>query len=204
MLFGTKGTKNPTLHAPYTQIFHNFAYDMGKCMINPLLEHKVFYEYLPMRYEANQKEREVRQLVLDFKNGKEDAILHVASYVAAYLKGRGITGEAYTFVCLPASDVTAHHTRYFRFMKLVCDECGFHNGFRFIQHLHHTDKIHNTGKRQPFTDYLYFSFALKNRKVIVFDDVVTTGCTFNLFCEYLTRSGAEVVLGMALAQSVTR
>lgn len=177
---------------------------MDNCMINPLLPHKVLYKYLPMRYDATPREERDRHLVIDFKEGKENATFQVAAYVAAYLKGRRITGESYTFLCLPASSSTVHHTRFAHFAELVCQECGFQNGFHLVKHLQDRKKVHNTGARQRFTDYLHFSEDLINRKVIVFDDVVTTGCTFNLFCEYLKDAGAEVVYGLALAHTIRR
>ena len=61
-----------------------------------------FFDYLPVKYEANEREWKVRKMIWDFKDGKRS--LAVAELIAKKIREQfGAECENITFTCIPAS-----------------------------------------------------------------------------------------------------
>lgn len=90
-----------------------------------------FFDYLPMKYEANPREWQIRKLIWDFKDGKRS--LQVAELVARKIRETfGSMTEKIVFCCVPASSSEKNVKRYKDFSDEVCRLAGTINAFDHI------------------------------------------------------------------------
>ena len=90
-----------------------------------------FFDYLPMKYEANPREWQIRRLIWDFKDGKRS--LQVAEIVARKIRETfGSMTEKIVFCCVPASSNEKNVKRYKDFSDEVCRLAGTINAFDHI------------------------------------------------------------------------
>ena len=81
-------------------------------------------------------------------------------------------------------------------MKELCELTGAINGFDLVQPMGkrrkaHIDHVHEIA--DGASEYIHFNDnALRGKKVLVVDDIVTTGKTANAFIDMLQSAGADV------------
>ena len=163
------------------------------------------FSYLPTKYDATPNQWRTRGLVWDFKAGQHTE--YVAKMIAAeILQHFGCFAENLVFACIPASNPEANETRYKEFSALVCQYTGAEsaynhirvNGKRYAVHEHH-----NGEKELKQTYVVDFDEEFFNgKKVIVFDDVITSGNSYVNFSRILDNFGAEVLSGFFLAKTM--
>lgn len=82
-----------------------------------------FFDYLPIKYEATEKEWQIRQLIWDFKDGRRSG--KVAELVARQIRAQfGSLCDTITFACIPACTAVANAIRYEEFAEEVCRLTG--------------------------------------------------------------------------------
>ena len=99
-------------------------------------------------------------------------------------------------VCIPASCKRTNDRRYKQFMKELCELTGAINGFDLVQPMGkrrkaHIDHVHEIADGASECIHINDN-ALKGKKVLVVDDIVTTGKTANSFIDMLQSAGADV------------
>lgn len=170
----------------------------------PMIKFALF-DYVPQRFihKASGEERTLHGFILKFKDGEKAAQIKAAQYVGRALCGRDRT--QYVFVCVPASSPSATARRYKNFSNQVCRICGAQNGYDHISVEGRKSKLHTSlqhqigdADQQRITvDADFFA----GKKVIVFDDIVTTGKTSDAFARIMTEAGANVVGCIFLAKT---
>ena len=136
-----------------------------------------FYEYLPQRFAATSEQIvKVRNLIYNFKSGRKEAANFAADLIVRLLwNWYGHKCNEYTIVCVPASSNAEYRHRCSYFSHVVACRCQQENAMQHIQIL---------------------------GKVIIFDDLVTTGATAENFAALLQEAGAEVIGALFIAKSV--
>lgn len=165
-----------------------------------------FHLYVPQRrlIRASFEQQEVNRMILDFKDGR-----NYASSWAARLMARALTMIDLSdtiIVGTPASSPYTHVRRYKKFLHQLCTMSGAIDGFSHVTVTGRRKKVHTTRERELFThldkfvhiDKSYF----RGKKVIVVDDICTTGQTSQAFIEALQDAGAKVRFAIFLAKTL--
>lgn len=158
-------------------------------------------EYLPVRYDATLKQQQDRDMCFNFKDG----ILSTTVKDAFLEKVNEITkGEktGWTICFIPAS---THDKTKRRFSKLaaVFREVGYSVRENAIFNEYDTEASHINGKSSnPISAFGFDKNAVDGQKVILIDDIITRGTTFNMTADKLEALGALSVTGLFLAKTI--
>lgn len=166
-----------------------------------------FFNYIPFRYPmVTEEEERIRDFVHGFKDGDKQVGKQVADLVVDEILSQYGSGSSnLLFVCVPASDSIKNTKRFSYFSKLVSTKLGQENayrhihvtGFRESKHLNADHTVHDTSCYQVVIDNHFF----KGKKVILFDDLITTGMSSTLFKSRLEEAGADVISCIFLAKT---
>ena len=163
-----------------------------------------FFDYLPTKYEANNREWAIRRLVWDFKDGKRWE--SVADLVAKKMRTQfGKDVQEVTFVCIPASSAQKNERRYKQFCAEVARLAGCKDGYEAVEVEGARLAIHETkaSKRVQTVEVIKLNEQFLNgKKVLVFDDVVTQGHSYARFACALESVGAQVLGGYFLGKTI--
>ena len=136
--------------------------------------------------------------------------LEVAKCVAKFLVkkfGRKICNVV--FSCIPASSPERNEMRNRHFSELVCKFSGAIDGFSHVSVIGERTAVHGTkikkeerAKRINEQNNIEIDADFfKNKEVCIWDDVVTTGASFNAYVSQLEQAGAHVTNGIFLAKT---
>lgn len=163
------------------------------------------FDYIPKRKmrRASFEQQDTTRMVLDFKSGKKYAISWAARQMARAIRHNDLSDTI--IVCIPASCSRTNIRRYKEFMQLLCEQTGAINGFDFVQPMGkrrkaHIDHVHDIAERAADCIHINDN-ALRGKKVLVVDDIVTTGKTANAFIDMLKSAGADVRGALFLAKT---
>ena len=165
------------------------------------------HNYYPLKYnDISEKNKENRKIIYDFKDGllnertnnihKEIAAVLLNSFSKDSLKET-------IFICLPASTQAKYNKRYARFSEEVCKSCGMMNFFQHVSYLwdrkaKHIEKITAGGE----LSHIHFPEEIvKNKNIIIFDDIFTSGKTLRAMEYKLISNGANVVSAIFLGKT---
>lgn len=166
-----------------------------------------FYEYLPKRYaERSVLDAQVRNLVFRFKDGDKEAAAHAAECVARLLvRWYQLKCKEYTLVCVPSSSMATYKRRFSYFSAIVARRCRQESAMSHINIIGERQALHRTADHVVRECEGYYvnidSDFFRGRKVIVFDDLITSGKSAEHFSQMLSEAGAEVVGGLFLART---
>lgn len=165
-----------------------------------------FFDYLPTKYEANNKEWDIRNLIWDFKDGKRNIM--VAEIVARKLRLQfGAKTNEIVFCCIPASTPSRNEQRYKSFSTEVCRLAGTINAYEHVGLEGTRLAVHekNNGKSIECVEIIRFDKSFfDNKKVLIFDDVLTRGFSYACFACTLESFGASVLGGYFLGRTLLR
>lgn len=167
-----------------------------------------FLKYYPVRIRnVGEKEKQSRQIVWDFKDGRE--FENVAQETAQHFKEHfGDNRKDIVFACVPASTAEKNELRFKKFSARVCELTGATNGYEHIHILADRQTVHDHRKTKGEirkTQAIEFDkdfFA--DKKVLVFDDVISRGLSYANFANQLEAFGAEVLGGFFLGRTSYR
>ena len=163
-----------------------------------------FFDYLPVKYEANEREWEVRKMIWDFKDGKRS--LAVAELIARKIREQfGTECKNITLACIPASSSNKNELRYKDFAEEVARLTGCKNAYRAITVEGGRLAIHESKGAKMVQNVEVIKFDelfFKGKKVLVFDDILTQGTSYARFSCVLENMGAEVLGGYFLGRTL--
>ena len=166
-----------------------------------------YYDYVPARFKyVSLPQETARNIVWNFKDGRHQSgiALHTAKLIK---QAFGKETKDISFVCIPASTKEKNEIRYFEFSKLVCAMSGMQNGYRHMSVCGDRIAVHEQGrcKKLKSTQVIEFDekFFSNGRKVILFDDVITTGRSITLFADKLENLGAKVIAAYSIAKTLS-
>ena len=155
--------------------------------------------------ELTPEQQIVSQFIISFKNGYQPASVLAAKIVAKTIaKHFNLEKEKPVFIPIPASKNEDSTKRYHLFSYLVSQKCAVIDGQTWVKNWQETEKKHlsqdhivQDDKNRWFVDYA----KIKNAKVIIFDDISTTGETAASFIQRLEECGAKVIGEVFLAST---
>lgn len=163
------------------------------------------YDYFPKRKQprASFEEQDTCRMILGFKDGRNVYSRWAAHQFAYALSAMDMS--AVTVVCIPASTKCAHVRRWKRFSQLLCRLTGAQNGFDHIGVLGSRKRAHVTGEYELATNIKHCvridADFFRGRKVLVIDDIYTTGQSSRAFIGAMQAAGATVVMAAFLAKT---
>lgn len=175
------------------------------------IKHKWFIDYYPFYKYKNCATASIEadwHLVWNFKN---DDRISAAEHFEALQKVIELTEDTLrntfknrvnklTLVCLTASTVRGNKRRFEEFSRCVCNDLGMNNGFehiRIIKDANLSKHDGGDGKTQKQYDKWFF----KDKYIILFDDVRTSGASLEKEKSQLESFGAKVIGAITLAQT---
>ncbi len=163
------------------------------------------FEYIPKRFlhRASFEQQDVSRMILGFKDGR-----NVYSRWAARLFAKALAAtdmSEVVIVCIPASTTAAHVRRWKRFSSELCRLTGAVNGFDRVQVSGSRKRAHVTGDYELCTNIKHYVHIdadwFRGKKVLVIDDIYTTGQSSSAFIDAMQAVGADVLGALFLGRT---
>lgn len=173
------------------------------------------YYYYPTTcpWNASKDEWDVRYLIWDFKanpnkpqrlteitsrhqRAMNEVIPDLKRVLRRYFGGNV---SKLTLVCIPSSKRIVSERRYKDFSEQLCNETGMINGYSHVHIAEEGDAAHLGGvvQAQFSVDGSFF----KDKYVILFDDVITSGSSMEQFKCLLESAAANVIGGLSIGKT---
>lgn len=154
-------------------------------------------------YELSDKDWENRNLISNFKGNSElttevDHQMALQKAIEMVTNRIGdVFGEAatLTLVCVPASKKNHTERRFKEFSEAVCKATGLVNAY---EHFSYTTVDDDDEPDILQVDEAFFA----DKKVLVFDDLISTGGSICAFIDKMNALGADVIAAMALGKTL--
>lgn len=143
------------------------------------------------------------RILLSFKRGHQSAFKFFLSLMVNYFDLANYDRSKTVVCCVPTHDAKLYHP-----IQNLCSElatkCGFIDGLHLIRKLHPTDSFCRTGIRdsKQLKESIEIDEVIKGLRVVLLDDVTTTGTSFSVISKLLMEAGAGSVECVALGQTV--
>lgn len=163
------------------------------------------YNYIPQRFQrrATFEEQDICRMIIGFKDGRNIYTRWAARQFSRALIQMDLADTI--VVCVPASTKYAHVRRWKRFSRLLCQMTGAVDGFDRIQVSGSRKRAHITGEYELCTNIKHYVHIdadfFKGKKVLVIDDIYTTGQSSSAFIDAMQAAGADVQMAMFLAKT---
>ena len=157
--------------------------------------------YLPVRYQANAQQLADRQTCYNFKDGNinDEVKSGFLNKIQEITNGEK-TGWAICFI--PASTKSKTQIRYKKLAEAILAS-GYKVAIDAIYNEHDHEAGHLTGKTgNPIEGFGFNTSGIAGKKIIVIDDIITRGKTFQMVAEKLMAMGATTVTGLFLAKTI--
>lgn len=158
-------------------------------------------DYLPVRYQANAQQLADRQTCYNFKDGNiNDEVKSGFQNKIQEITNGEKTGWVICFI--PASTKSKTQTRYKKLAEAI-QASGYMVAINAIYNEHDHEAGHLTGKTgNPIEGFGFNTSGIAGKKIIVIDDIITRGKTFQMVAEKLMAMGATTVTGLFLAKTI--
>lgn len=173
------------------------------------------YYYYPTNcdWDVNQRDWDIRNLIWNFKanpnkpqSSFEISIRHelamdevIPLIKRVILRYFGDKTSKLTLVCIPSSKRIVTERRYKDFSAKLCSLTGMSNGYDYVNVSSEGEAKHLGGSAQA--EYTVDNSYFKNRFVILFDDVITSGRSMDKFKYLLEQAGATVIAGLSIGKT---
>lgn len=173
------------------------------------------YYYYPTNcvWVASEDEWDVRNLIWDFKanpNKPQSESEIISRHKTAMMEiipdlervidyFFGNRKNKLTLVCIPSSKRVVTQRRYKDLSEELCKTTGMTNGYDYVNVSSEGEARHlgGTNQAQFSVDANFF----KDRYVILFDDVITSGASMERFKRLLETNGAKVIGGLSIGKT---
>ena len=167
------------------------------------------YYPITCEFKATNKEWEDRNTVWNFKNdpAKVSSEEHdeALKWVLQNVKDKLLEAfdreslKLLTLVCIPASSKMMTERRYKDFSSMLCDETGMDNSYSYINITNDATPKHLGGTGKPTVEFDEDFF--KNKNIIIFDDVITSGRSMLRMKLKMEQLGATVIAGISIGKT---
>ena len=163
------------------------------------------YDYVPQRFlgRVPLEQKILNMMILGFKDGR-----NVYSRIFARQMARALSEidmSDVVVVCVPASTRYSHVRRWKQFSAMLCRLTGAIDGFDRVQVSGSRRRAHITGECELATNIKHYVHVdadfFRGKKVLVIDDIYTTGQSSTAFIGAMQAAGASVVMAMFLAKT---
>lgn len=160
-------------------------------------------EYLPVRYDATPQQEKDRRKIYDFKNGI--CSLSLMERITDRINKLVELDKSHSWrICfIPASTHLKTSLRYTRLAQYIREHTNCQCDIMTITKEQDGLSGHIYGKkRNPAADFDICKEDVRNKNIIVFDDVITRGNTFCGTADKLENCGANLIIGLFLAKTI--
>lgn len=159
------------------------------------------YYYFPKEVSTNQYNEWARKLIWDFKDGQMK--YQCATMVTKVLQHFFLkeTLASLTFICIPASTKKKNEARYRGFSNRVSENCNMSNGYDHVKLKYDREAKHLSGEKD-FDNLDFDREWFKGKRVVIFDDIVTSGSSISNLKKELKKMGATVIGAITLGRTV--
>lgn len=184
------------------------------------IEYFSLYNYYPTTcdWEASESEWDIRNLIWDFKakphnyqsteeimrrhRKSVDIVLpKLCKVLRHYFRNRV---SKLTLVPILASTKSVSDRRYMDILERICNELDMYNGFLHMkitkEGISKNDPMNNTGHSIP-PEVEFEQNFFKEKYVILFDDVITSGSSMERFKRLLESAEATVIGGLSIGKT---
>lgn len=164
---------------------------------------KFFRVYYPKRYEIGFLDRKIRDEIYEFKNGIsfDKFLIEIKDWLIENYGTYQLNGIV--FLPIPASNKKVNEKRYKRFCELLCKDLKIENGYDYISMKENNSPNHlkdNINSKKY--EFILNKDKLKGKRLIVFDDILTSGKTFYSLAIALEDLSCKVRLAIFLARTI--
>lgn len=164
---------------------------------------KFFRVYYPKRYEIGFLDRKIRDEIYEFKNGIsfDKFLIEIKDWLIENYGTYQLNGIV--FLPIPASNKKVNEKRYKRFCELLCKDLKIENGYDYISMKENNSPNHlkdNINSKKY--EFILNKDKLKGKRLIVFDDILTSGKTFYSLAIALEDLNCKVRLAIFLARTI--
>lgn len=106
-----------------------------------------------------------------------------------------------TFVCIPASSQAMTERRYKVFSEKLCKATGMINSYGHIKITHSKTEAHTGGTSFSQDMLEYDKNFFKEKYVLLFDDIITSGSSMKSFKSKLQELGSTIIGGMSIGRT---
>lgn len=185
-------TTNSTLH---------FASQTSSKKIETSYSYIMDYYSKSKNIEVGEEEEKNRNLVYDFKDGKNKD--YFVNLIKNYMIKNNILKENLTIVPIPASSSSKNHKRFYQLFKELSDSLSIENGFDYIKVVSDREAKHLSKNRECCDKNYEIDYdKIKNKNILLIDDIITTGTGFSKLSNELLKNGSREVNGLFLAKTV--
>ena len=172
------------------------------------MDKKYFFgAYIPKAYRelATEEERSFSEWVINFKDGQKAQLKEGAQMVISKLRQwYGDKARELVLVPVPCSSMAQYRYRFAYFCVVVANTLGQLNPMQHVTILgkrtaYHRDPAH-VAQEDNYQVQLDGDF-FKGKKVVIVDDIVSSGRTADDFAKMLEEAGAEVKGGIFFAKT---
>ncbi|MCO1335204.1 phosphoribosyltransferase [Microbulbifer sp. OS29] len=163
------------------------------------------FEYHPSRGGANPKHAGISVQLVKFKQGDSEAIHFFTQHVRAKLASTFPPGAAFSVATVPSSTQGKAHNGFSHMVRNLKGSFPIRNNGNLLQRVKSIDPLHKGGTRTldiHRQSLVTASHIIPGEKVVLLDDVTTSGNSLKVAAELLRRAGADVVLVLALCKTV--
>ena len=158
-------------------------------------------DYLPQRYlrHASFEAQEADRHIIDFKGGRRYAIEWASKLFGKALSLMDLKDTV--IVCIPASCQRTYTRRFRKFSANLCAMTGAINGFDHIRVIGKRSKVHICGEHAAEDNVWIDTDFFRGKRILIIDDICTTGRTSDDFREKMEQAGAHVRMAVFLAKT---
>ena len=176
---------------------------MGKGFNFNKCKYYAIHDYYPKSGIGNDVDKEintVRNFIYSFKNGHKADMEYAAKIIVESIKKEKIDLENTCLMIIPASKPENTNKRFQEFCSIVAKALKIENGFNYLSAVEHEETKGSVDKN--IVPYLILnSEQYKGKNVLLFDDIITSGTSFEQVAAKLLETGAKSVTGIFLAKT---
>ncbi|MGL5622418.1 phosphoribosyltransferase family protein [Cetobacterium sp.] len=164
---------------------------------------KVFRTYYPKRYNIGFSDRKIRDEIYEFKNGVSfnKFLIEIKDW---FIENYGMYQlNGIVFLPISASNKKVNEKRYKKFCELLCEDLKIENGYDYISIKENSSPNHlkNDIKAKKY-EFILNEDKLKGKRLIVFDDILTSGKTLYSLATILEDLNCKIKLAIFLARTI--
>jgi hypothetical protein len=170
-----------------------------------MIQHQYYniLEYIPVRYTGlSDSQLQDRREVFNFKDG--NASIKIKHALLSKIREIISTKPSEWVICfIPASTKARTFNRFSSIALFLSREAGCNVYIDAIYSNIDKDSGYITGKsNDPTQDFSFNESYFNNKKIILIDDVITRGRTFDDTAYKLEKLGAKEVIGLFIAKTI--
>ena len=163
-------------------------------------DYSYILKYFPKRYNVNPTDDFNRNLIYNFKDGYNTE--YYLTLFVNFIKETQLEQKNTVLLPIPASTSLKNEIRFSRILSEIAGKTIIENGFDYIKIINDREAQHlSNNKVINKKNYTINYSKIKNKNIILIDDIITTGSGFSSLAKDLISHGANNVQGLFLGKT---